>query len=162
MINCICLNLLTVFLTTWLRYFLKTFVFSDFVCVGHSAWAPEGLIARSHDLLTICCKMSNWISAIISISSITKRSAGLRGKCLRHISHLKKKAFLWQKIPSIQKVIITAFAIVRRNHRDRILDKVIRGPCSAVHWWQIYPGEATSGWPPHKTLLHWPLHFTVL
>ena len=46
----------------------------------------------------------------------------------------------------LQMVIITAIAIVRRNHCDRKVDKVImaRVHCPAVLWWQIYPGEATN------------------
>ena len=33
-------------LATWLRYFLKTLDFSDFICVGHTAWALEGRPTR--------------------------------------------------------------------------------------------------------------------
>ena len=36
----ICFKLLTVFLTTWLPYFPKTFGFTFFFCVGHTTWAP--------------------------------------------------------------------------------------------------------------------------
>ena len=42
MTNWICLRPLAVFLTTWLQSFLRTFGFSEFFCVVHTAWAPEG------------------------------------------------------------------------------------------------------------------------
>ena len=54
-------KLLTVFLTSWLWYFLKTFQIlffnhivlcslSTLFCIGHTAWAPEGCKGRKQEV----------------------------------------------------------------------------------------------------------------
>ena len=130
-------------------------------------------IERSGELELVTLLMNTWKSdmafwqhTLLSLCKLVVRAYRLCSEIRRSTPKTPRespeKGISVENNSFIQKVIITAFAIVRRNHRDRILDKVIPGPCPAVHWWQIYPGEATSGWAAHQTPYHYTMLTTIL